>query len=115
MESKNASFLTCSFPEIGDFSQPLTDYSSLHRFSVENSDEFWGKLARTRLDWFQDFTQVYNGAQFTDADFQLKWFVDGKMNVSVNCVDRHYFKNPQKVALIWEKDEPGTQEHVTYE
>uniref|UniRef100_H2XYN5 Acetyl-coenzyme A synthetase n=1 Tax=Ciona intestinalis TaxID=7719 RepID=H2XYN5_CIOIN len=86
-------------------------YEDLYKFSVNNSDDFWGELAKTRLDWYKPFSQV------SDCDMNsgnIKWFDGGKLNVSVNCVDRHAAKHPDKVALIWEKDEPGNTEKVTY-
>lgn len=44
----------------------------------------------------------------------MQWFGDGELNVSYNCIDRHAERNPDKVALIWESDEPGHSEHITY-
>lgn len=109
-------FLTAKFPELSEFPRSIKSYEDLHRYSVENSDHFWETLAKHRLDWFKPFTKVNNGAKFSDLEnFDLQWFLDGKLNVSVNCVDRHYHKNPNKVALLWEKDEPGVHESVTYE
>lgn len=107
-------FLTAPFKELQHFPSTINDYKSLHAFSIEQPDKFWGTLAKSRLQWDQDFKQVTSG-QFTDTDFNLKWFIDGKLNVSVNCVDRHYLEDPKRIALIWEKDQPGTEEYVTYE
>ena len=100
------SFLTAPFKELEHFPKTINNYESLHRFSVENNEEFWGTLARSRIDWYNEFDKVTSG-DFKDDNLNPKWFVGGKLNVSVNCVDRHYLKNPKKVALIWEKDEPG--------
>jgi hypothetical protein len=74
-------FLTAKFPEIPDFGGGITSYEELHRFSVENSEKFWGVLAQSRLQWSQPFNQVRSGS-FSDEYFDLKWFVDGKLNVS---------------------------------
>ncbi|XP_009861319.3 acetyl-coenzyme A synthetase 2-like, mitochondrial [Ciona intestinalis] len=107
---KNGVPLTTAMPESANFKGVKT-YEDLYRFSVNNSDEFWGELAKTRLDWYEPFSQV------SDCDMNsgnIKWFNGGKLNVSVNCVDRHAAKHPDKVALIWEKDEPGNTEKVTY-
>jgi acetyl-CoA synthetase len=106
-------FLTAKFPELPQYGGAIKSYEDLYKFSVENSEQFWSVLAKSRLQWFKPFNQVRSG-DFSDKYFDLKWFVDGKLNVSVNCVDRHYLKNPNKVALIWEKDEPNQAEHVTY-
>jgi acetyl-CoA synthetase len=106
-------FLTASFPELKKFPKTINSYESLHQFSVENPKQFWGTIARDRLEWFKDFEQVTTG-DFNDSNFNLKWFINGKINVSVNCVDRHYRKNPNKIALIWERDKAGTEQYVTY-
>jgi acetyl-CoA synthetase len=113
--SATSSNLTFEFPaEIGDVSDKVMDYETLHKYSIENRELFWGTLAKNRLDWYSEFDQISSGS-FQDPDANIKWFINGKLNVSVNCVDRHYLKNPNKVALIWEKDEPGCEEYVTYE
>lgn len=109
-------FLTAKFPELNEFPNNIKNYEDLHKYSIENSDHFWTVLAKNRLEWFKPFTKVNNGATFSDLEnYNLEWFLNGKLNVSVNCVDRHYHKNPNKVALLWEKDEPGFHEAVTYE
>ncbi len=108
------SFLTTPFPELKHFPNTIDSHESLHKFSIENADQFWSTIARSRLEWFQDFTAVSSGS-FSDPEFKAKWFIDGKINVTVNCVDRHYKKNPQKTALIWERDQQGTELFVTYE
>ncbi|GAB1609719.1 acetyl-coenzyme A synthetase 2-like, mitochondrial isoform X1 [Argonauta hians] len=89
----------------------INNHDDLYRFSIENSSLFWSKLAISRLSWFNEYDQVQK------CDFQtgeVKWFIGGKLNVSVNCVDRHVSTHPNKVALIWERDEPGQQEMITY-
>ncbi len=77
----------------------LAEYESLYAQSIADPDAFWAKAAR-ELDWFEPFTQV--------LDWQLpiaKWFVNGKLNISHNCVDRHATgPNAQKPALIWEAE-----------
>lgn len=107
--------LTFEFPaEILQLSDKVTDYESLYKYSIEHRELFWSTLAKSRLQWFEEFDEITSGS-FGDSDLDLKWFINGKINVSVNCVDRHYLKNPNKVALIYEKDQPGCEEHVTYE
>ncbi|KAL4237994.1 Acetyl-coenzyme A synthetase 2-like [Mactra antiquata] len=100
---------TTEFPEFAR--DGLKSHEDLYRMSLEKPDYFWGTLARSRLSWFEDFGVV------KDCDMSkghIKWFLDGKINASVNCVDRHAADHPDRIALIWEKDEPGTQENVTY-
>ncbi|KAL8590860.1 Acetyl-coenzyme A synthetase 2-like, mitochondrial [Nucella lapillus] len=101
---------TTPFPEFADLAQ-LQSHDDLYKFSLENPKEFWGRLARSRLQWDQDFQTVID-CHMEEGNF--KWFLEGELNASVNCVDRHLATQGDQVALIWEKDEPGVQEYVTY-
>lgn len=101
---------TTPFPEFADLTQ-IQSHDDLHKFSLENPKEFWGRLARSRLQWDQDFQTVFDCCM---EEGNFKWFLEGKLNASVNCVDRHLPTQGDQVALIWEKDEPGVQEYVTY-
>ncbi|XP_004874833.1 acetyl-coenzyme A synthetase 2-like, mitochondrial isoform X2 [Heterocephalus glaber] len=72
---------------------------------------FWGSLARDSLVWDTPYHTV------CDCDFgsgRIGWFLGGRLNVSVNCLDQHVRKAPESVALIWERDEPGTEVKITY-
>ncbi|XP_056147397.1 acetyl-coenzyme A synthetase 2-like, mitochondrial [Lampris incognitus] len=83
----------------------------LRRLSVEEPEVFWGSVARERLRWIRPFQQV------KDCDMsrgKVSWFLGGQLNVSVNCLDVHVEKHPERAALIWERDEPGTEVKVTY-
>ena len=79
--SKSCSFLTAPLPELKFFPDNLKYYESLHKFSIKNRELFWSHMARSRLEWFEDFTETTSG-EFTDEDFHLKWFIGGKLNVS---------------------------------
>uniref|UniRef100_A0A8C6SA76 Propionate--CoA ligase n=1 Tax=Neogobius melanostomus TaxID=47308 RepID=A0A8C6SA76_9GOBI len=97
-------------PEAAGF-QGVTDRATLQEFSHAHSDSFWAAMANHRLTW----TSAYDTVQ--DCDLRrgkVKWFVGGKLNVSVNCLDRHVLTCPDRVALIWERDEPGAEVKVTY-
>ena len=98
-------------PGVMDAAPQTKSYEELHRFSIEHPDLFWGDQARLNLTWSRDFTRAM------DCDMkagQFKWFEDGTLNASVNCVDRHAATNPDKVAIIWEKDEPGQHVKVSF-
>ncbi|XP_071963736.1 acetyl-coenzyme A synthetase 2-like, mitochondrial isoform X1 [Antedon mediterranea] len=101
-------------PELDSFEMLGYDFKShrdLYEFSLKEPDIFWGTMAKSRLKWEKDFDQVM------DCDMnkgKATWFLGGQLNVSVNCVDRHKNVNPEKTALIWEKDEPGDQQLVSY-
>jgi len=88
------------------------DYERLYAESIENPDAFWGKVAR-RIDWIEDFTEVKD-TNFAADDCHVRWFGDGKLNVSSNCLDRHLKTRSDKTAIIWEGDDPDQAEHITY-
>ncbi|XP_051662471.1 acetyl-coenzyme A synthetase 2-like, mitochondrial isoform X3 [Manacus candei] len=102
--------LTAYMPEAITFSR-LKDHQDLYKVSVDQGDAFWGALGRSRLTWITPFHSVQ------DCDLhqgRISWFLGGQLNVAVNCLDRHVHAAPDKVALIWEKDEPGEEVRVTY-
>src|SRR5690606_32594456 len=74
-------------------------------------DGFWGRHGR-RLDWFKPYTRVKD-ASF-DGDVSIRWFDDGELNVSYNCIDRHLEKRGDQVAIIWEGDDPAEDRRITY-
>jgi acetyl-CoA synthetase len=82
----------------------------MYEDSINNPKEFFSEMAKENLDWIKPFTQVTNG-NFEDAT----WFEDGKLNISVNCIDRHLEENANKTALIWEGDNPSETSSVSYQ
>ncbi|WVQ70594.1 acetyl-coenzyme A synthetase [Cryptococcus sp. DSM 104548] len=76
-----------------------------------NSDEWWAEKARTTLSWYEDFKTVKAGG-FEEGDVQ--WFPEGTLNAAYNCVDRHFYANPDKAAIIYEADEPSESREITY-
>lgn len=87
------------------------EYEQLWQESVQNPMGFWDKKAKELLDWQTPYSCVSRGS-FKDGD--VAWFVGGELNVSYNCVDRHAIANPDKTALIWEADEPGHSQKISY-
>jgi acetyl-CoA synthetase len=85
------------------------DYDRMYRESVEDPDAFWRHEAQ-RLDWIEPFTQVKD-TSFHEADFRIRWFADGQLNVSANCLDRHLAERGEERAIIWEGDNPGRKPH----
>jgi acetyl-CoA synthetase len=92
-------------PHIRDFDE----YKKLYDESIKNPQGFFKKIARENLSWIKDFNEVHNN-EFAET----KWFYDGKINVSENCIDRHLENDSEKVALIWEGDEPGDSKKYTF-
>jgi acetyl-CoA synthetase len=86
----------------------VAEYEAMYRRSVEQPDQFWAEAAK-ELDWFAPWTRVIEG----EAQ-HAKWFINGKLNLSYNCVDRHALgARTNKIALIWE-GEPGEVRKLTY-
>ncbi|HEX7113821.1 MAG TPA: acetate--CoA ligase [Steroidobacter sp.] len=88
------------------------DYQRLYQESVRDPNGFWGRIGR-RLDWIQPYSKVKD-TSFAEHDFRIRWFYDGKLNVSANCLDRHLTRRGDKVAIIWEGDDPKLSERITY-
>src|SRR5690606_3788744 len=80
--------------------------------SVEHPDAFWADVAK-RIDWFRFPTQIRD-VSFKLEDFHIRWFADGELNVSVNCLDRHLAQRGDKTALLFEGDDPTVSVAVTY-
>ena len=87
----------------------LKHYEELHEKSRENYEQFWADLANELLVWEKPFTKILNE---DNAPF-YKWFEDGKLNASFNCLDRHLETQPDKIALIFEADD-GSNQAITF-
>ncbi len=87
-------------------------YSSMYDNSLQNNDEFWADQAQ-RVEWIDKFTKIKN-IKYSKDDVSIKWFEDGNLNVSYNCIDRHAENNSDKVAIIWEGDDPNETKKITY-
>ena len=81
-------------------------YAEMYRESIEDPDAFWRREAQ-RIDWIKPVTTVKQ-ASFREADFGIKWFADGTLNLSANCLDRHLAARGDVTAIIWEPDDPAT-------
>ncbi len=81
------------------------DYERLYAESVRDPDGFWGKAAE-RLDWDRKPTKIRD-VSYDLKDFHIRWYADGELNASVNCLDRHLATRGDKTALVFEPDDPG--------
>jgi acetyl-CoA synthetase len=90
----------------------LPDYQRLYQESLRDPAAFWGRIGR-RIDWIHPYTKVKD-TSFDQHDFRIRWFYDGKLNVAANCLDRHLTKRGDKVAILWEGDDPRLSERITY-
>jgi len=88
-------------------------YQRDYQASIDDPDAFWGKAAE-RLDWFKKPTQIKD-VNYALDDFRIRWFADGELNASVNCLDRQLAERGDKVALLFEPDGPDSPSYgVTY-
>ncbi len=87
-------------------------YSSMYNQSLQNNDEFWTEHAN-RINWFKKFTKI-KSIKYSKDDVSIKWFEDGNLNVSYNCIDRHAKNYPDRIAIIWEGDDPNETKKITY-
>ena len=88
-------------------------YAEMYSQSVTDPDAFWRQEGH-RIDWIRDYQTVRNST-FAKGSVSIKWFEDGTLNVSANCIDRHMITRAQQTAIIWEPDDPNTPaRHITY-
>ena len=88
-------------------------YAAAYDASLNDNEGFWAAQARERLDWMTPFSTVRN-VSYDKPDVHIRWFEDGELNVSVNCIDRHLATRSDQVAIIWEGDNPSEDQHITY-
>jgi acetyl-CoA synthetase len=89
----------------------METYSEMYRRSVEDRDAFWREMAERFLTFSKPFDRVVEEDLYTG---KIAWFIGGKLNASVQCLDRHLAARGDKTAILWEGDEPGTNRRVTY-
>ena len=87
-------------------------YEAALAHEATDTDAFWRGIAG-RLDWIKPFS-VVKDVSFKREDFRIRWFADGVLNASVNCLDRHLATRGDDVAIIWEGDDPSQSAKITY-
>ena len=89
-------------------------YAEMYAASVGDPETFWAEHGQ-RVDWIKPFTKVKN-TSFEPGKIDIRWFEDGTLNVSANCIDRHLETRGDQTAIIWEPDDPNTDDslHITY-
>ena len=76
-------------------------YEALYAASLSDPDAFWGAQGR-RIDWIRDYGKVKN-TSFQKGAVSIRWFEDGTLNVSANCIDRHMISRANQTAIIWHR------------
>jgi acetyl-CoA synthetase len=87
-------------------------YEEMYARSLSDPDGFWKEQSQ-RIDWIKAPTKIKN-TSYAYPDVSIKWFEDGVLNISYNCVDRHLATRADETAIIWEGDIPGTDDKITY-
>ena len=88
------------------------EYQKKYKQSIKDNDGFWKKEGK-RIDWIKPYTKIKD-VKYSKSDVHIKWFYDGVLNASANCIDRHLKKNKNKNAIIWVGDDPKIQKKITY-
>jgi len=87
-------------------------YQDMYKASVADPEGFWREQGK-RIDWIKPYTKVKN-VSYDAKNLFVKWYEDGTLNVSANCIDRHLAKRANQTAIIWEGDDPKDSKHITY-
>ncbi|MEL7486221.1 MAG: AMP-binding protein, partial [Pseudomonadota bacterium] len=96
----------------GGYAYDAASYACAYARSVNDPEAFWADVAQ-RIDWRKKFTTVKN-VSFAADDLRIRWFEDGVLNVSENCIDRHLAEYGDDVAILWEGDDPTVDAAITY-
>jgi len=89
-----------------------TEYLTKYDYSIENNEIFWREEGK-RIDWINEYSKIKD-ITYSKNIVDIKWYYDGSLNVSYNCIDRHAKKNPDRTAIIWEGDDPNNVKKITY-
>ena len=88
-------------------------YAEMYKRSIDDPEGFWAEHGK-RVDWIKPFTKVKN-VSYDKDNLSIKWFEDGTLNVSANCIDRHLKDKASQVAIVWEGDDPKDDKKITYQ
>ena len=87
-------------------------YEEAYKFALDNPEAFWEKEGK-RINWMNPYTMVKD-VTWSNNDVNIKWFYDGTLNASYNCIDRHLSDKSDQIAIIWEGDDPNESKKITY-
>ena len=82
-------------------------YERKYKESIRNNNDFWAKEGK-RITWIKPYSKIKD-VTYSKTDVNIKWYYDGTLNASANCIDRHLKKNKDKTAIIWVGDDPKVQ------
>ncbi|MBP56450.1 MAG: acetate--CoA ligase [Rhodobiaceae bacterium] len=87
-------------------------YEEAYKFASDNPEAFWEKEGK-RINWINPYTKIKD-VTWSNNDVNIKWFYDGTLNASYNCIDRHLLDKSDQIAIIWEGDDPNESKKITY-
>ena len=87
-------------------------YEKKYKLSIKDNYGFWRKEGK-RIDWIKPYTKIKD-VKYSKTDVKIKWFYDGTLNASTNCIDRHLKDKKNKTAIIWVGDDPKDSKHISY-
>ena len=87
-------------------------YEEAYKFALDNPEAFWEKEGK-RINWINPYTMVKD-VTWSNNDVNIKWYYDGTLNASYNCIDRHLSDKSDQIAIIWEGDDPNESKKITY-
>ena len=90
----------------------IQDYEKAYAESLSDPDAFWAEHGK-RIDWIQPYTKI-SDVSYDKPDVHIKWYEDGTLNASANCLDRHLETRGDKTAILWEGDDPADAKHITF-
>ena len=90
-----------------------SDYERLYSQSVSQPEQFWAEQGK-RIDWIKPYSIISN-CSYNAPAVSIKWYEDGTLNASVNCLDRHLRTKADQTAIIWEGDDPSQSKHISYQ
>ena len=89
-----------------------SEYEKKYKQSLKDNDSFWKKEGK-RITWIKPYSKIKD-VKYSKSDVHIKWYYDGTLNASANCIDRHLKKNKDKTAIIWVGDDPKIQKKISY-
>ena len=87
-------------------------YEKKYKLSISENEKFWKKEGK-RITWIKPYSKIKD-VKYSKTDVRIKWFYDGTLNASANCIDRHLSTNKNKTAIIWVGDDPKDSKHISY-
>ena len=87
-------------------------YQKKYKLSIKENDKFWAKEGK-RITWIKKYSKIKD-VKYSKDDVKIKWYYDGTLNASTNCIDRHLKKNASKTAIIWVGDDPSDAKKISY-